>query len=244
MHRVALASALFAATLLASSCSSTTKNRALFEVYFEATTDDGIPLPGVEINGNGRQLGVTTDDGMLRAFLRANEGATLRTRATCPPGYREPEQLPPLTLRRFRAITIGGGDQLRVSIECRASERRVALIVNTDQRIDLPIIMDGKEVGFTNTEGVAHVALRMAPNTTFRVALDTSEHPRLRPKSPIATFTVGDADALVVFDQGFAEEVKPKKRRRRRPKKATPPQVDPRPKKLVAPKRSWRNVRR
>ena len=145
-------------------------------------------------------------------------------------------------MRRFRSLD-RRADELRVSIECRATERLVALVVNTDRRPDLPVIMDGREVGRTNSEGVAHLALRMAPNTTFRVALDTSADKTLRPKSPTATFTVGDADSLVLFDQAFVEEIKRKKRRRRK-KKAKPPPVDTRPNKIVGPdkKRRWRRV--
>jgi hypothetical protein len=222
-------------------CSSDKSARALFEVQFQASSDDGEPLAGVIIAGNGKKLGVTAADGTFTSHLRAREGSTLRPRATCPKGFREPLQPQPLTLRRFRSLD-RKADELRVSIECRATERLVALVVNTDRRPDLPVVMDGREIGRTNSEGVAHLALRMAPNTTFRVALDTSDQRTLRPKSPTATFTVGDADSLVLFDQAFVEEIKRKKRRRR--KKAKPPPVDTRPNKIVGPdkKRRWRRV--
>ncbi len=242
MSRHAVAAFAIAAALIVAGCSSKEK-RSVFDVEFAAHSDDGQPLAGVVITANGNPLGTTQADGVLRTVLRARPGSMLRPRATCPEGYREPVQPAPLRLRNFRTLEVGKDDKLRVSIECRASERMVALVVNTDQRADLPVMMEGHEIGRTNAEGVAHVALRMAPNSTFRVALDTSQQAKLRPRNPIATFTVGDADSLVLFDQAFVEEVKKKKHHRRR-KKPKPKPEDPRPTKIVGPDRTWRHVGR
>ena len=90
--------ALAAGVVLASACSGSSSNRVVFDVTFEARTDDGKPLAGVGIVGNGKALGVTTDEGVLQAWVRVKEGATLRTRATCPEGYREPVQPAPLRI--------------------------------------------------------------------------------------------------------------------------------------------------
>jgi len=223
-------------------CSGGSSDRAVFDLYFEARNDTGQPLAGVTISGNGKQLGVTGKDGVLHTWVRAKDGSNLRARAVCPEGYREPVQPAPMRLRRFRSIQRSDRGELRVSIECRASERLVALVVNTNKRSDLPVLMDGREIARTNAEGVAHIALRVAPNSTFQVALDTSAYASLRPKSPLGTFTVGDSDSLVVFDQDFAEEKKKKKRRRR--KKAKPKAKDHRPSKITGPKkRRWRSIR-
>lgn len=238
--------ALFAAMLfgIVGACSGGSSDRVVFDLIFEAKNDTGQPVPGVVISGNGKQLGNTGADGVLRAYIRAKDGTSLRARAVCPEGYREPAQPAPMRLRHFRSVASKDRGELRVTIECRATERLVALVVNTNKRADLPVLMDGREIARTNAEGVAHVALRVAPNSTFQVALDTSDQENLRPKSPLGTFTVADADSLVVFDQPFEEVVKKKKRHHRR-KKHKPPPEDPRPKKIVGPKdRKWHSVGR
>jgi len=228
---------------IAGACSGGSSDRAVFDLFFEAKNDTGQPVPGVVISGNGKQLGMTGAEGVLHAFVRAKDGSSLRARAVCPEGYREPVQPAPMRLRRFRSIDRSDRGELRVTIECRATERLVALVVNTNKKADLPVLMDGREIARTNAEGVAHIALRVAPNSTFQVALDTSANEALRPKSPLGTFSVADSDSLVVFDQSFDEVVKRKKRHHRR--KVKPPPEDPRPTKIVGPKnRKWHSVGR
>ena len=235
------------AVLLAAlgACSGTTGDRVGFDLYFEARSDSGEPVRGVIITGNGQHLGITGRGGQLHAALRARDGVSLRVRAACPVGFREPVQPGVMRLRRFRSVGDSDRGELRVTIECRASERLVALVVQTNKRAGLPVLMDGRELARTNSEGVAHIPLLVAPNSTFQVTIDTSAHPRLRPKSPLGSFAVSDADALVVFEQEFTEhEKKAKKKKRRRRKKARPKPKDTRPTKIQGPGgRVWRGGR-
>jgi hypothetical protein len=73
--------------------------------------------------------------------------------------------------------------------------------------------LGGREVARTDAAGVAHLAMRMMPNTTFRLQIDTAARPDLAPQSPGATFTVPDTDEVFLYDQPF--EVRRAKRRGR-----------------------------
>lgn len=236
---------VIAVVVVLAACGGRDPHDALFQVVFTARSDDGAALAGVAIEGNGRSLGVTDSGGELRTWLRAREGAAVRVRAACPEGYRPPDQPPPLTLRRFASVAGEGPRELGLSIECRAAERLIALVINTDRRAGLPVVMNGRELARTSAEGVAHVGLRLPPNTTFQITLDTASDAALRPRSPVATFSVGDADSIALFDQRFVEErPAPKPRRRRANSKPAAPPPDPRPTKLVGPERTWRSVGR
>ena len=114
-------------------------------------------------------------------------------------------------------------------------------MVHADGRAGLPVLVDGEVVGRTNARGVAHLALHRPSNTTFRVALDTSSRPRLRPRNPEVPFAVGDADDIFVFDQSF-EQLRVRKRRRHR-KRANKAVKPARPIKIESSsKRRWRSL--
>jgi hypothetical protein len=57
---------------------------------------------------------------------------------------------------------------------------------------------------------------KLPPRASIRVSLDTSERPQLRPENPQRTFQLEDRDAVLVFEQKFAEKLP------RRPAKPKP----------------------
>ena len=119
-------------------------------------------------------------------------------------------------LRKFHGLEQGHGNKLSLSLQCRPRERTAVLVVRSDGHADLPVLVDGVEVGRTNAKGIAHLALRRPSNSIVRVALDTSAHPRLQPQSPETPFEIGDADDIFVLDQSFEKRVVKKRRKRRK----------------------------
>ncbi len=185
-----------------------------YRVSFTALAD-AAALGGVEIAVAGRPLGVTGPDGTLRANLRGREGAVVAYRVKCPEGFREPEQSPPLTLRRFRGLDPAAAARgIELNIQCRPAERLAAVVVRAGGIPNLPVLMQGQPVAVTDASGVAHLLLKLPPNTSFTMTVDTRANPRLVPASPTQPFVVPDADDVLVFDAPLAEQQAPTKRRR------------------------------
>jgi hypothetical protein len=95
--------------------------------------------------------------------------------------------------------------------------------VRTPRLAGVPIRFRDREIARTDADGVAHVLLTMAPGTRFQLDLDTSAHPRLRPRDPTQSFEMPDADQLFVFDYQPIASPAPKKKRRKRTAAAPPP---------------------
>jgi hypothetical protein len=175
-----------------------------FPITFAARADE--PLGGVEVSVEGGQrLGATGPDGTLRVTLAGREGTTVPFRVKCPAGHRAPREMPALTLRRFIGLDPASAARgIRVSIECRPARRMAALVVRAGQP-GLPVLARGREVARTGPDGVAHALVTAPPGTTFRVVLDTTGWPRLRPQSPATTLAIADTDEVFLIDQGFAQ---------------------------------------
>jgi hypothetical protein len=228
MHRMTRAAVALSGLLALVACAAEPPNPT-FPVTFVARADR--PLAGVAIAiEGGARLGTTGDDGILRVTLSGREGTMVPFRVACPDGYRAPRAMPAMTLRRFVGFDPAAAARgIRVSIECLPSERMAALVLRAGQP-GLPVLARGREVARTDADGVAHALVVLPPNSTFRVVVDTSQRPDLRPESPATTLAVADSDEIFVIDQDFAVELParppaPPPRRRHRHKKppASPP---------------------
>jgi hypothetical protein len=229
-----LAAALLAAT--AGACASEPPPPDRFPVTFRAHA--GEPLAGVAISMNGgKLLGVTGPGGDLMITLTGKEGTTVPFRVACPDGYRPPRQMPALTLRRFTGLdpaTAARG--VEVSIECLPAERLAALVLKTGEP-DLPVLAQGREVARTDDSGIAHALVSLPPNSTFRVVVDTSDRPQLRPQHPATTLTLADADDIFLIDQRFEVDrprpvAKPTPVKKKKKKKVQPEEKSRLPEKL------------
>ncbi len=189
-----------------------------YSLVLRAQSDDGAPLADVEFRGNGTRLGATDAGGAVTASITAREGTVMMVRAHCPAGFRSPERPHALTLRRFDGLRESSAGRLAVTAECRPTDRRGVVVVRAKGHADLPVLMHGAEVARTDRHGVAHVLVALAPHSSFRVEIETSKRPTLRPRNPVATFTMHDADDLFLFDPEFTEKKKkPKPRKKHRP---------------------------
>lgn len=184
----------------------------VFHVTFTSLADT-LPLPGVQVMRGTRVLGTTDAYGKLEVRLHGQDGTSVSYRVQCPQGYRTPPTPPPLVLRQFRAVAVPGQPArqrgIEVTLQCPPSQRYAAVIVRAGGFAGLPVTMQGQEVTRTDTSGVAHFMLPLAPNSQFALGLDTSSNPYLRPQNPTASFTLADADDILIFDPPVHEELPP-----------------------------------
>jgi hypothetical protein len=215
-----LGAAVFAASITLSGCDTVgERQRDAYRVSIHSQTEDGDPLPKVEILSAGKRLGITNDKGVLQAVLRGREGDERTFEVKCPQGFRAPEERPAIQLRSLRHVE---GSELNV--RCLPDKRMAALLVSAPGFAGLPILVHGHEVGRTDASGIAHLALRGEPRTPMRVVLDTSARPRVTPASPHKDVRIGTRDEIVVFAPELAEPEppKPKVRKEKKTEKEEP----------------------
>lgn len=218
--------ALIAACGLAAASCGEAAPEPTYPVTFMASSDPGVPLAGVQVSTSAGVVGSTSADGTLRVELHGAEGASVPVTATCPEGYRAPEPVSPLILRRVIDLATGNTTALQVSLSCRPTSRHGVVIVRAGgegPREGIPVLIDGREVARTDRSGVAHVALDLEPGVGFQVQLATATvAPMLRPTDPTMPFTFPDHDEVFIFDRPFDTDVPPPEPRRARRRRAAP----------------------
>jgi hypothetical protein len=61
----------------------------------------------------------------------------------------------------------------------------------------------GRELARTDSSGAAHLVLDVASKDVVELVLDTTQQPRLRPKSPILRIQPGPCDEITAISQDF-----------------------------------------
>ena len=194
---------------------------ATFSVTFTAESDPGQALEGVVVKANGREVGRSDPFGLVQTMLRGPEGAGVAITHECPDGYVQPTAPQTLRLHSFRSLdqnaSARGG--LSMTLPCVPTERRVAFVVRTNGKANLPVKIDGEEVARTNAAGFAYLVRNAAPGTSFRVSIDATVDSTLRPQNPAPQqFTLGARDDVFVMTQEFQVETPRAAPRRRRPR--------------------------
>jgi hypothetical protein len=211
--------------LLTAACSASPPPEARYELEFQASDDRGDPVEGLTVAIGETRIGNTDARGLLRAEVNASKGERFPLHAPCPGDYLESDAPGHVVFRDTRGLAGARSTTIRLEIQCARRDRVAALLVHADGQAGMPILIDGLPHGHTGTGGYAHLRLDMQPGEQFEVALDSSDHPKLRPINPRRTMTLGAEDDLFVFDPVFVEVEPPKKKRRRRKKKVEEPVI-------------------
>ena len=178
---------------------------------------DGVAVEGATVITNGQRSGETNAEGEVRVGLTGPNGALVSLAVECPEGFRSPADLRPLRLQTFEGLSSDQERQvIRRTVTCLPTERAAAVVVRTVGFPGLPIIIRGREVARTDASGAAHFSLRLPPNRSVRIRIDTSARPELRPQNPESTIQMPDRDELFILDQPFELQDAPRRNRRRR----------------------------
>ncbi|HXK18460.1 MAG TPA: hypothetical protein VNG33_11690, partial [Polyangiaceae bacterium] len=88
---------------------------------------------------------------------------------------------------------------------CQKRLSDVVVIVHADHGDSLPVLVDGKPVGVTDGDGVAHLLLRRPrSDKSLQLGLDTTNRTTLKPVNPSRTYQLSGRDAVVLFEPSFA----------------------------------------
>ena len=174
-----------------------------FQFYVKVESDPSHPLTGAFVLRNNLSIASTGMDGKAMITLKGKEGDVTDVVVKCPDTFQSPTK--PLSVRLTRLAA----DESKIPeylVSCPPSTRRVVVAVKADNGPNLPVYYLNELITRTDASGAAHFALKVPPNTSFTVRLDTSENPKLKPPNPNRTFGVGVSDDILVFEQKFQAE--------------------------------------
>lgn len=187
-----------------------------YEFTLRVLADPNEPLAGASASRSALGLGTSDADGRIVVRTQGKEGERIAIDVACPEGYRSPEVPLGVTLRRANA---GKGPEYEA--RCPPLRRKLVIAVRAERGANLPIRYLSREVGRTDEAGAALVMLESFTDDTLELTLDTSEEPRLLPRSPSTRFRMPEHDELLVLSQRF--ELEPKVAPRVRRRKSTGP---------------------
>lgn len=194
---------LLGSTLLLTGCSlldapASTEKPTSFPVVLSIKSDDK-PVAGAKVLNGKQVLGSTNESGKVRLELKGKEGETLQLTVQCPEGLASPEKPIAVGLR----VMAAGSPEPSFQSECVQLTHEIVVGVRAERGANLPVLYLDEVVGHTNSEGVAHVKLKVAPKEQITLRLDTTSNPSLRPQNPTLTFVASDKDEMVLLEQKF-----------------------------------------
>lgn len=180
------------------------------------TNDEGDPLLGAKIQINNQITELANSAGLVRTTLQGVEGSSVELTLDCPPAY-----LPVGSTKRnivfrflYRNKTLA---PLHESFICRSTKKNHVLVVRTDGRKNLPILVTGKPQGETNSMGVAQIPITGSAGDEVDIVIDTGAHSALRPPNPSRRIQLPLKSKFIIFDQKFSNEKEaPKIKRKKR----------------------------
>ncbi|MGB5811822.1 MAG: hypothetical protein WBG86_14890 [Polyangiales bacterium] len=208
---------LLTAMLLTSSCVTQQKvfNRSV--LVFRTVSDLGVPLSGVSVSIDQTPLGQSSG-GHLTTTLDTNVSRSVKVQYACPSGYLQPAQGISVGIRSVHTLDPEKARPIEVTLTCVAKTHIAGFVIQTRRAPALPVLVEGVEVGRTNSLGVAWFTHHGAPGTEYTVKIDTAAHATLIPASPTRVFTLDEHHQVFVFDQAFAELRRQGPLRPRRPR--------------------------
>jgi hypothetical protein len=185
---------------IAAACSA--KPPPPYKVVIKVQGDPGEAIPGAKVFYDGKQVGKTDSNGTALLGLRGAEGQVYSFAVTCPDGFASPDKAIQVSLHRL-------SKRPEYPVFCPPTTRTIVVAVRAVHGPNLPVVYLGKPVAQTDESGAANVLLRLPPNQSFKLTLDTSskDASRLRPQNPVQIFEVKQDDDIFVFNQEF--KVKP-----------------------------------
>lgn len=214
--------------LLAAACATPEPATLTRAIELRATTRSGAALPGVRAWLDGVLLGETQSDGLLRGTLRGRVHQRVVLSWACPAAHEPASEQRELAIDA-EAPSQGDGAAtpraaLKLEARCAPLDIEAALVVRASGAPPegLPVIVRDEVVARTDADGLAHVLLRARRGSSLAVALDTRQHPKLVPASPIETFQLGSDDTILLLDRKL-ETPRPKSKPAHGKKPKEPP---------------------
>jgi hypothetical protein len=194
-----LLGAAAALATLTSACSPTIPRVYVQDATVRVESDPGVPLAGVTLMFDGKQLARTTSDGLAQLRMSGRDGDTFHVGVVCPDGFvaAAPVEFD-LLVRRGESARIP-----EFATRCARSVRRAVVAVRANNGANLPVLYLGRQVAKTDSAGAATLALDVRPGSDVELVIDTRASKKVHPQNPVLSFKARDQDDFVVLDQSF-----------------------------------------
>jgi hypothetical protein len=149
---------------------------------------DGLAIAGATVRLGADARGVTGGDGLVRTAAVGSAGTPVELGVDCPAGHH--------LVRPPAPFVLGPAAPRHVEVECARDLARAVVVVRGRGRATEPVRLDGREVARLDGEGLAHVAVAMAPHTRFEVAVGDA----LGDASARATYTMPAREDVFFFE--------------------------------------------
>jgi hypothetical protein len=191
-----------AMTLVVAGCAAAPP--APFAVEVRALTDEDQPLRGVTVALEGKAVGTTDGNGVLRLLRHEREGTRLAVGVDVPRGYKLVDDVQPLVLRRMRRVVDGVVSELPVEHTVRFSplQRQYAVLVDVGAP-NLAVEAFGARRAVTNSSGVASFLYTGAPGDELAVQVRSDGHPELKAKTVSASFVLASRSEAYLVEGRF-----------------------------------------
>jgi hypothetical protein len=188
-----------------------------YDIVVRVESDPGRPLAGTKLMRGGALVGTSDARGVIPLQLAGAPGETVELEAACPGGHRSPDKALRVVLRPL----VDRGRKPEYHVACPPLLRSLVVSVRAQNGAGLPVKYLGREIARTDAAGAAHALLKVTPEETVTVTLDTSapEHAALMPQNPELKLTMPARDEVVLFDQTFTRPKSAQKPKRERPRK-------------------------
>lgn len=198
-----------------------------FPIEVQAEDSNRNPLAKVPVTIDGGVVGYTDADGKFTASLNELAGNAVTVGVQDIDGYRFPEGSVSVT-ENLRVTTVNGEESgvpvfLQVTGEPLRKDYFVWVRANcekgleTDACADLPVKLNGEEVGKTNRFGYAHFAFQDVPQNDVEIVIETGSEADYKPANPLYAMTLNLDSHVYLIDETFADpEFQERKPRRRR----------------------------
>lgn len=207
--RFALGGRGVAFLIIATGCTPEPPPASTFDFKVVVESDPGAPIKGATVSSDSGETTMADRNGVAMVRLSGREGELVSLVVNCPEGHRLATDA-----IKFRIARLTGAVP-EYRARCQPLFRDIVVAVKASNGPNLPLVHEGREIGRTNDKGIEHVLLRAKPGERFRLTLDTTAAPLLRPSSPSEFFRAGDRDDIVVFEQNFQKPTKKVVRRAR-----------------------------
>jgi hypothetical protein len=179
-----------------------------FELRVTASSDEGFPLDGLDVQLDGVHAGTTDGDGVLEVALPGPEGRRVTVTVDAPAKFRGGRQTRSVVLEHLLRRGESRAAPLEVAARFAPEARSYVLLVDVGAP-GLAVELFGVPKAVTNSEGVAMVMVPGQPGDDLPVRVSRGARADLTPPYLSHTFTLPDHAGVCVLDGRFTVVKKP-----------------------------------
>ena len=202
-----------------------------FPLEVSATDETGEPVARAPVLLDGKVVGYTDRDGLFEGKVTERRKAEISLAVKAPDGYKlDGKAQKTAKLKLKKSVTGDGVTGIPVALQAsmRSTTKDFLLWIELqcdeetlDEKrcADVPVMIDGKEIARTNSEGIAHATITRTPSAKIDVKVDTPTYQGddedekwvMKPEDPNWSVELGTDSQVLVFENAFKDPIEEKR---------------------------------